>query len=44
MTEARLTDVAYEDDLDGDSEATAAIYADAREIIELLLDGGADRE
>jgi predicted DNA-binding WGR domain protein/tetratricopeptide (TPR) repeat protein len=42
MTEGRLVDETDEDDLDGDPEAAAATYADAREIIELLLDRGAD--
>ena len=42
MTEARLMDEADDDDLDGEPEAAAAIYADAREIIEMLLDRGAD--
>src|SRR5205823_8781529 len=42
MTEARLLAGADDDDHDGEPEAAAAVYADARGIIELLLDGGAD--
>ena len=42
MTEARRMDEADEDDPDDEPEAAEAIYADAREILELLLDRGAD--
>jgi predicted DNA-binding WGR domain protein/tetratricopeptide (TPR) repeat protein len=42
MTEFRIVDEIVKDHLDGEPEGAAAIYADAREIIEMLLDRGAD--
>jgi predicted DNA-binding WGR domain protein len=42
VTQERLIDAIEKDDPYGEPEAAEAIYADAREIIELLLDGGAD--